>query len=266
MFFRCTRALATSPPVAPLRRTKSLAERDLQAVPLMPNDWRQSTKPNITRRRMVLLKRLQQHALMDRTSVTMETLLATGKGQLLGRSASRYQPLEDEQRVLTEQEMTVLQVGSFLRRELPVRFAHRAQDLDNMPDGLYKMEHIQMVKQWYMDSFEDLTSVRAPRTIEESRAFTEVLKGIKTRHDNTNIAIAQGLTQFQSEVLSAKTFVKHLSELHGLHEALDNFFISRIGIRVLMGRAFPQPAPSCCCTPRCCCASCFRCFCVCRFA
>jgi hypothetical protein len=38
--------------------------------------------------------------------------------------------------------------------KLPVRLAHRVQDLDELPEGLSKMPSIQRVRDWYAESFE----------------------------------------------------------------------------------------------------------------
>jgi phosphosulfolactate phosphohydrolase-like enzyme len=58
---------------------------------------------------------------------------------------------------------------------------------------------------------------------------------IKDRHADTNVAVAQGLAEFQKAVLSTKAFGQELSVMRQVHDALDDFFIAGIGIRVLMG-------------------------------
>ena len=48
-----------------------------------------------------------------------------------------------------------MQVASFLRRELPIRLAHRIQDLQKVP-LMKDMESVKVVKQLYIQSFLDL--------------------------------------------------------------------------------------------------------------
>jgi hypothetical protein len=48
---------------------------------------------------------------------------------------------------------------------------------------------------------------------------------IKERHADTNVKIAQGLMEFQEQILTKKTFIQDLSDLTSVHEALDRFFM-----------------------------------------
>ena len=74
---------------------------------------------------------------------SLETLLDTGSGKLL--HASRFSHAKAEQQKLTKHERTVMQVASFLRHELPVRLAHRAHELRDLPHGLSDMPSISIV-------------------------------------------------------------------------------------------------------------------------
>jgi hypothetical protein len=71
------------------------------------------------------------------------------------------------------------QVATFLHHELPIRLAHRARELDNMPDGLYQMPSIQMVKQWYMDSFVAMVSHPKPMSIADEASFLDLMNGYR---------------------------------------------------------------------------------------
>lgn len=44
----------------------------------------------------------------------------------------------------------------FLSEELPIRLAHRVQELQELPDGLGEMKSIKKVQEWYAQSFEVL--------------------------------------------------------------------------------------------------------------
>ena len=56
----------------------------------------------------------------------------------------------------------MFRASQFLSEELPIRLAHRVQELGDLPDGLNEMPSIQRVRDWYAQSFEDLTSLSRP--------------------------------------------------------------------------------------------------------
>lgn len=49
---------------------------------------------------------------------------------------------------------TLFRASQFLSEELPIRLAHRVQELENLPDGLNEMPSIMKVRDWYAQSFE----------------------------------------------------------------------------------------------------------------
>lgn len=49
---------------------------------------------------------------------------------------------------------TLFRASQFLSEELPIRLAHRVQDLRELPDGLNEMPSIKKVQDWYAQSFE----------------------------------------------------------------------------------------------------------------
>ena len=49
---------------------------------------------------------------------------------------------------------TLFRASQFLSEELPIRLAHRVQDLGDLPDGLSEMPSIKKVQDWYAQSFE----------------------------------------------------------------------------------------------------------------
>ncbi|KAI4152292.1 MAG: hypothetical protein LQ340_002986 [Diploschistes diacapsis] len=57
----------------------------------------------------------------------------------------------------------------FLSEELPIRLAHRVQELTHLPDRLNEMPSIMRVQDWYAQSFEELTSLQKPSVTSEVR-------------------------------------------------------------------------------------------------
>ncbi|KAF2460358.1 pyruvate dehydrogenase kinase-like protein [Lineolata rhizophorae] len=80
---------------------------------------------------------------------------------------------------------TLFRASQFLSEELPIRLAHRVEELDNLPDGLNEMPSIKRVKDWYAQSFEELVNMPRPSLSKEVRE--RLLKGSKQNGKNSNI-------------------------------------------------------------------------------
>src|SRR4051794_4463324 len=58
---------------------------------------------------------------------------------------------------------TLFRASQFLAEELPIRLAHRVQELETLPDGLGEMPSVKKVADWYAQSFEvRLTLIASP--------------------------------------------------------------------------------------------------------
>ena len=83
-----------------------------------------------------------------------------------------------------------------------------------------------------MYSFRDLRSFPDIKDSSDELAFTEMIKMIKVRHNNVVPAMALGVQQLKKD-LNPKVAPKDLQEID---EFLDRFYMSRIGIRMLIGQ------------------------------
>ena len=72
-------------------------------------------------------KLINDHAKQPPTSVSLQALMRTGRGEYLDRHFENAAINEH-----TATELVLMQVASFLRRELPIRLAHRVQDLEKV--------------------------------------------------------------------------------------------------------------------------------------
>ncbi|KLO13707.1 alpha-ketoacid dehydrogenase kinase [Schizopora paradoxa] len=190
---------------------------------------------------------------------------------------------------------TLFKASQFLSEELPIRLAHRAKELDELPHNLSDMPSIKKVKNWYCQSFSELIgfpkfhlSPSLKRTLyasangrhlpesipnpslynitstveldspshdksklrvpiekryyaetpdmefppelhEYNARFTKILEAIKRRHDPTVTTVAQGVLEWKK---SHNT--KHIGL--DIQAWLDRFYLSRIGIRFLIGQ------------------------------
>ena len=143
----------------------------------------------------------------------------------------------------------LIQVAGFLRRELPIRFAHRINDLDRTP-YMSQMESVKQVQNLYLKSFHNLISTKSKiKTAQDEENFAWLIEDIYERHSKVLVTMARGAFelrkairegQFQSSDEPAIDY----DTMEDLHEFLDKFYVSRIGIRVLIGQylALRQPA------------------------
>ncbi|KAF2173046.1 hypothetical protein M409DRAFT_62675 [Zasmidium cellare ATCC 36951] len=206
---------------------------------------------------------------------------------------------------------TLFRASQFLSEELPIRLAHRVQELGDLPDGLNEMESIKRVQDWYAQSFEEITTLPKPNLSTEVRErllkpiksnnktsrilsettqnpsirpgqyksdvkglksgedkengngngngqakktaarryftaaedgndwppelsdyntrFAQTLEKIKRRHDSVVTTIAQGILEYKRKR-------QRMQIDHNIQAFLDRFYMSRIGIRMLIGQ------------------------------
>ncbi|TAQ84095.1 hypothetical protein B7494_g7584 [Chlorociboria aeruginascens] len=203
---------------------------------------------------------------------------------------------------------TLFRASQFLSEELPIRLAHRVQELGDLPDGLNDMPSIKKVQDWYAQSFEEITTLPKPQlakdirdrlmrptkyngkpskilteaisnpsvekgqytsspwqqngsgngngngngdskksavrryfaTVEDgedwppelqdyNQRFSNTLNHIKRRHDSVVTTVAQGILEYKRKR-------QRMQIDHNIQAFLDRFYMSRIGIRMLIGQ------------------------------
>ena len=95
------------------------------------------------------------------------------------------------------------------------------------------MHALLQVRDWYTKSFEDILKFPPIRDTHDESKFAEFLQWIKTRHNDVVPTMAMGIRDLK-EVLGLK--LASNNEVPEIHQFLDRFFMSRIGIRMLIGR------------------------------
>ena len=63
---------------------------------------------------------------------------------------------------------TLFRASQFLAEELPIRLAHRVQELETLPDGLNDMPSVKKVAEWYAQSFEVWPHIARAEEIHDS--------------------------------------------------------------------------------------------------
>ena len=111
------------------------------------------------------------------------------------------------------------------------------------------------MRDWYVESFKDLREFPPIKDINDEKKFTDLLRHIYHRHRHVVPVMAMGVAELKRELQEGVG----LLELPEIHQFLDGFYLSRIGIRILIGQhiALHEPEqedyigktpfwPSCC--------------------
>jgi len=172
---------------------------------------------------------LNIYARKKQSKVNIRQLLETGRGAQLHdyNPASPSAPLSKEaaQRVQ-------IQVACFLHRELPVRLAHRVVELQSIPI-MRESKYVCEVISWYTQSFQDIRSTQAPIDPEKEEAFHQVVNQVYSRHAHTLITMAKAAHEMRMMLhQDLDAFAEHAI----VQDSLDKFYLSRIGLRTLIGQ------------------------------
>lgn len=169
------------------------------------------------------------------TSVSLQALMRTGQGEYLHKT---FDDNKLNQHAATD--LVLMQVAGFLRRELPIRLAHRIQDLEGVP-LLADMPSTKSVRDLYVKSFLELVDFPEVDSPQQEENFAHLLETIYERHSKVLVQMARGAYEFRSAVRAKSGQEFELQ--NETHEFLDRFYLCRIGIRVLIGQylALRQP-------------------------
>ena len=90
--------------------------------------------------------------------------------------------------------------AQFLHKELPIRLAHRVAELENLPFGLSTKPQVLTVRDWYVESFEDIREMKEINSMEREEKFTELLSSVMKRHNDVVPMIARGVLELKNEL------------------------------------------------------------------
>jgi len=186
-------------------------------------------------------KIINEHAQQHQTSVSLQALMRTGRGEFLHKHFDE-EKIEDPQHTATE--LVRIQVASFLRRELPIRLAHRVQDLEGVP-LVKEMTSVKQVKELYIKSLVELAEFdKNITTAEQEEAFSRLVENIYERHSGVLVQMARGAYEYRNRMARDQKDARDtFAKMEETHAFLDRFYLCRIGIRVLIGQylALRQP-------------------------
>lgn len=115
-------------------------------------------------------------------------------------------------------------------------------ELENLPYGLSVRPPIAKVRDLYVSSFRDFRAFPKVTDATDEQKFTELLQKIYARHMNVVQMMAMGVAGLRDEL----QIKMDLNDLPEIHQFLDGFYLSRIGIRMLIGQhvALKKECPS----------------------
>ncbi|KAJ1410185.1 branched-chain alpha-ketoacid dehydrogenase [Ochromonadaceae sp. CCMP2298] len=171
-------------------------------------------------------KQVYLYSKKKQTSVSLKSLMESGRGDAL----DVHTPFKLQSNKASDK--VVMQVACFLHRELPVRFSHRAVELENHP-LLSRSPSIRNIAQWYKTSFMQIRDCPVPQDAEKEEVFARCIDRIYERHAYTLIAMAKGAHEIRT-ILNYD--VEGFADYMDIQKTLDEFYMSRIGIRMLIGQ------------------------------
>ena len=116
-------------------------------------------------------------------------------------------------------------MGKFMKSELSSRLAQRVVDLASLPGRLSEDNSVTEVRSLYIDSMRRIHSFDI-ETYEDAIAFSSVIDDVKKRHGGVAEDISRSVQTLKS------TCGEDSVSVDGF---LDRFYMSRIGIRMLIG-------------------------------
>ncbi|OQR89591.1 pyruvate dehydrogenase [Achlya hypogyna] len=128
-----------------------------------------------------------------------------------------------------------LKAAAFLHKELQIRFARAIVELSELPIGLNETKAVQMAISNYTDHLEKVRAAKVPTTMEEDAEFTAMIRTMKKKGSNLVPLICGGLQQV-SHTEEGRHALRLQEIQDNINNRLDTFFLSRIGIRMLIGQ------------------------------
>jgi len=178
-----------------------------------------------------VIDRINRLAKRPQTGASLDTLMKTGRGEYLHKTG--------DSNVATDK--ILIQVAGFLRHELPIRLAHRIQDLERIPK-MREMSSVQRVKDLYITSLIEITSIpKEVSTMSQEEELANILGGIYERHAGVLVEMARGAFELRSSIRKQSineggSGAVEFDSMKEMHAFLDRFYLSRIGLRVLIGQ------------------------------
>ncbi|OQR93205.1 pyruvate dehydrogenase [Thraustotheca clavata] len=128
-----------------------------------------------------------------------------------------------------------LKSAVFLHKELQIRFARAIVELSELPIGLNETKAVRMAMATYTSHLENVRKSKVPTNMEEDAEFTNMIGAMKKEGSNLVPLICGGLQEV-SHTEEGRNALRLQEIQDSVNSHLDTFFLSRIGIRMLIGQ------------------------------
>ncbi|CAK9437559.1 uncharacterized protein LODBEIA_P19370 [Lodderomyces beijingensis] len=110
---------------------------------------------------------------------------------------------------------SIFLASKFIVEELPIRLAKKVKDLDNAPLGLDQQPSTIKVKNWYAQSFQELTGLPKPAIDENLKKLLYQNNGGNNNNQNHQNGHAQSVSDVEEQ--------PHIKEeIHKIHDSLED--------------------------------------------
>nr|CAG4648704.1 EOG090X07QN [Polyphemus pediculus] len=106
------------------------------------------------------------------------------------------------------------------------------QEINLLPENLLRMPSVHLVQNWYIRSFQEMIEFEDVKNVDNANLhkFCETLVKIRNRHADVVPTMAKGVIELRESHQVDQTVE------HRIHYFLDRFYMSRIGIRMLINQ------------------------------
>ncbi|PHJ20322.1 atpase histidine kinase dna gyrase b hsp90 domain-containing protein [Cystoisospora suis] len=118
---------------------------------------------------------------------------------------------------------SLLKGAEWIREELPVRLSHRLYDFHRLPFIAVTNPLVHSVYETYVRTFDRMRRLAPLRTVDDMKAFVEIVEKERSTHDRTVDLMGQGVRQ-----------LRRVCRDVDLNSFLERFFYFRIGRRVMI--------------------------------
>ncbi|TDH68621.1 hypothetical protein CCR75_000311 [Bremia lactucae] len=162
--------------------------------------------------------------------ITLQALLKRGPHATPALAASLHNDPESLRKWRELNLPAIVTSAQQLHHEVPIRIARRIVDLENLPGELPEAEPIVSLREKLLSSFARLLHCPLPMNLASEHDFMELHRQIRNEHASMHGNISKAVQALEYE---------H----QGLTESLDNFYNSRIGIRMLVDQHVASQTP-----------------------
>jgi len=125
--------------------------------------------------------------------------------------------------------LDLIKQAKFMKNEIPIRLARMSVKLYELPYGLSNNRYINDVINLYNSSFGKILNTPIPKDFIDCKQIADTLYDIKVCHSNVHTDVSKGVQEWVR-------INNNLENKLDINYFLDKFYMSRIGIRTLIGQ------------------------------